>query len=211
MHGKPGRLCLAVAVAAAVMGGVASGEPIPEDARPGAAAEADDIDAIVRKIRKEYPQYADWSDAELRAALSAKFNAEQARASQAKRMRLRLGSVADRIRATGFAVGDGDRPPLSDEDIVARVESIDRYIALSVIDILCSMAAEVEYGILELSGATRGKGRGAGNILAGEPDKNVYVTTLKAAKLSRNLRKEAEERGGSCDAAHSAAGRINLR
>ena len=108
-------------------------------------------------------------------------------------------------------MGDGDRPPLSDEDIVARVESIDRYIALSVIDILCSMAAEVEYGILELSGATRGKGRGAGNILAGEPDKNVYVTTLKAAKLSWNLRKEAEERGGSCDAAHSAAGRISLR
>ena len=196
MHGKPGRLCLAVAVAVAVMGGVASGEPIPEDARPVLAAEADDIDAIVRKIRKEYPEeYADWSDAELRAALSAKFNAEQARASQAnvpgynaalnpgqvealagvvathiyggfigpdpqsgygslnrpdpvptpetqtprvtaeRILRLRSGSVADRIRATGFAVGDGDRPPLSDEDIVARVESIDRYIALSVIDL----------------------------------------------------------------------------
>ena len=77
MHGKPGRLCLAVALA--VMGGVASGEPIPEDARPVLAAEADDIDAVVREIRKEYPQYADWSDAELAEAISAKLIAEEAK------------------------------------------------------------------------------------------------------------------------------------
>lgn len=255
-----------MAVAVAVMGGVASGDPIPEDARPVLAAEAGYIERMVRRIRKDFPQYADWSDAELRAALSAKFSAEQAnvpgynpaldpgqvesmagissthvygrfidpdpqsgygslnrldpaptpevwtpRVTVERILRLRQGSVADRVRATGFAVGDGDTPPLSDENIVARVEAIDDYFALSIVDILCSMAAEVEYGILELSGATRGKGRGVGNILAGEPDKNVYATTLKAAKLSRDLRKEAEERGGSCDAAHSAAGRISLR
>ena len=46
-------------MAVAVMGGVASGDPIPEDARLVLAAEADDIDAVVREIRKEYPQYAD--------------------------------------------------------------------------------------------------------------------------------------------------------
>ena len=119
------------------------------------------------------------------------------------------GSVADRIRATGF--GAAVRPPLSDEHLVKRAEAIEAHLAQSVIDTLCTMAAEVEYGILDLSGATRGKGRGVGNILAGEPDKNIYATTLKAAKLSRDLRKEAEERGGSCDAAHSAAGRISLR
>ena len=70
-------VAVAVAVAAAVMGGVASGEPIPEDARLVLAAEADDIDAVVREIRKEYPQYADWSDAELAEAISRKHIAKQ--------------------------------------------------------------------------------------------------------------------------------------
>ena len=68
---------MAVAVAVAVMGGVASGDPIPEDARLVLAAEADDIDAIGREIRKEYPQYADWSDAELAEAISRKHIAKQ--------------------------------------------------------------------------------------------------------------------------------------
>ena len=58
-----------MAVTAAVMGGVASGGTL--------AAEADDIDAVVREIRKEYPQYADWSDAELAEAISRKHIAKQ--------------------------------------------------------------------------------------------------------------------------------------
>lgn len=115
------------------------------------------------------------------------------------------GSVADRIRATSFAAAV--RPPLSDEDLVKRVEAINAFYAQSVIDTLCIMAAEVEFGMLEMDGATRGVGRGTGNILADEPDKNIYARTLKAAKLAWSLRKEAEKRGGSCDAAHGAESR----
>lgn len=231
-----------MAVAAAVMGGVAFGDPIPEDARL-VAAEADDIDAIIRKIRKDYPEYADWSDAELRAAISAKFamqakakanaSAESADADddtycgldvdQAEAALLRQayggrcprigdpmqmrGSVADRIRATGL--GAAIRPPLSDEDLVKRAEAREAFYAQSVIDILCIMAAEVEIGMLELAGATRNtveRRFGKGSILADESDKNIYATTLKAAKLAGSLRKEAEKRGGSCDTAHSAEG-----
>ena len=92
------------------------------------------------------------------------------------------GSVADRIRATGF--GAGIRPTLSDEYLVKRAEAIDAYFAQNVIDSLCTMATEVEYGMLERDTATRGIGRGKGNILADEPDKNIYATTLKAAMLA---------------------------
>ena len=61
------------------------------------------------------------------------------------------------------------------------------------------MAAEVEYGMLGLDGTTRG---------IGTRDENLYAATLKAAKLAWSLRKEAEIRGGSCDAAHGIAGRM---
>ena len=209
---------MAVAVAAAVMAGVASGDPVPEDARLVLAAEADDIDAIVRKIRKDFPQaYADWSDAELRAAISAKLaeanaNAESAGADDDTRIgdpMLLRGSVADRIRATGH--GAAIRPPKSDEDIVKDAEATEAFYAQRVIDSLCTMAAEVEYGMLKLDGETRDtrihdRIIGKGSILADEPDKNIYATTLKAAKLAWSLRKEAEKRGGSCDAAHSMEG-----
>ena len=106
---------------------------------------------------------------------------------------------------TGF--GAAIRPPQSDEDIVKQAEAAEAHYAGSVIRTLCIMAAEVEYGMLELAGATWTKRTfGKGSILADEPDKNIYATTLKSAKLAWSLRKEAEKRGGSCDAADSLAG-----
>lgn len=136
-------------------------------------------------------------------AIALAFIAASAGAGQAEGGRPERESVADRIRATGFAAA---KPSLSDEGLVKRAESIDAEYARAVIDVLCEMAAEVEFGMieLELSMETRG---GIKTFFV-RPDKNIYAVTLKAAKLAGSLRKEAEKRGGSCDAAHGTAGRM---
>lgn len=179
-------------------------------AEAGAVLTVEQIQRLLPQIRARYPdQYGDWSDEELEAALRA-WVADRIRATADPEREPSAGlpprkSVADRIRATGFAAA---KPSLSDEDLVKRAESIDAEYARAVINILCEMAAEVEFGMieLELSMETRG---GIKTFFV-RPDKNIYAVTLKAAKLAWNLRKEAEKRGGSCDAAHGTAGRMKM-